>query len=228
MADNQVYLKQNVLAEPLFNQWYAWSHLISPANAAMYINNVHLKIMQSFVAAPQVHASTYKNPEMIGGPFMNYDASRMQEVKALLDKTIKEQAHMLAFAQALQRFEKTFVDESDGISLETMYKQVPDELRGYVELVYDLNNQPSIRFIEGLLYRSPYYNPASQSLALSLVEADERAFVLSTPRLEDDTHVHVELPFAHEAADSTKERQEPPLRSCSASPPTLRRASFSG
>jgi L-ascorbate metabolism protein UlaG (beta-lactamase superfamily) len=201
VADNQVYLKQNVLAEPLFNQWYAWSHLISPANAAMYINNVHLKIMQSFVAAPQVHASAYKNPEMIGGPFMNYDASRMQEVKALLDKTIKEQAHMIAFAQALQSFEKTFVDESDGISLEAIYKQVPDALRGYVELVYDLNNQPSIRFIEGLLYRSPYYNAASQSLALSLVEADERAFVLSTPRLEDNTHVHVGLPFEHEGLD---------------------------
>jgi len=210
VADDQVYLKQNVLAEPLFNQWYAWSHLISPANAAMYINNVHLKIMQSFVAAPQVHASAYKNPEMIGGPFMNYDASRVQEVKALLDKTIKGQERLIAFAQALQGFEKSFVDESDGISLESMYKQVPDEMRGYVELVYDLNNQPSIRFIEGLLYRSPYYNPASQSIALSLVEKDERPFVLSTPRLEDDKHAHVRLPFEHEGLDELFEMKFTP------------------
>jgi hypothetical protein len=30
MASPKLYLKQNVLVEPLFNQWYAWSYLISP------------------------------------------------------------------------------------------------------------------------------------------------------------------------------------------------------
>ncbi|NET07738.1 MAG: NAD-dependent epimerase/dehydratase family protein [Symploca sp. SIO2B6] len=30
-----VYLKPNVIIEPLFNQWYAWSYLISPATAAV-------------------------------------------------------------------------------------------------------------------------------------------------------------------------------------------------
>ena len=47
-----VYLKPNVLVEPLFNQWYAWTNLIAPATSAMYITNLHLKIMQSFVASP--------------------------------------------------------------------------------------------------------------------------------------------------------------------------------
>ena len=31
----QVYLKRNVMIEPLFNQWYAWSYLIAPATAAL-------------------------------------------------------------------------------------------------------------------------------------------------------------------------------------------------
>ena len=79
-----VYLKQNVLAEPLFNQWYAWPSLISPATAAMYIANAHVKIMQSFVAAPQVHVAALKNPAMRGGPFISYDATRTAEVKELM------------------------------------------------------------------------------------------------------------------------------------------------
>ncbi|HVQ39978.1 MAG TPA: hypothetical protein VMS31_20730, partial [Pyrinomonadaceae bacterium] len=62
MREDKLYLKQNVLVEPLFNQWYAWSHLIAPHNAAMNITNSHLKIMKSYVAAPQVHANAVKNP----------------------------------------------------------------------------------------------------------------------------------------------------------------------
>ena len=79
-----LYLKQNVLAEPLFNQWYAWPGLIAPATAAMFIANSHMKIMQSFVAAPQVHVSALKNPAMRGGPFINYASSRAGDIKELL------------------------------------------------------------------------------------------------------------------------------------------------
>ena len=42
MTNDMVYLRQDVVAEPLFNQWYAWSYLISPMTAAMYIANSHL------------------------------------------------------------------------------------------------------------------------------------------------------------------------------------------
>src|SRR5215216_2152733 len=71
MKSERVYLKQNVMVEPLFNQWYAWTHLISPATAAIYMANSHLKIMQSFISAPKIHASALKNPAMIGGPFID-------------------------------------------------------------------------------------------------------------------------------------------------------------
>src|SRR5205085_6813113 len=76
MNAERFYLKQNVLAEPLINQWYAWSYLIPPATAAMYMANSHLKIMQSFLSNPQMHVTALKNPAMIGGPFINYPASR--------------------------------------------------------------------------------------------------------------------------------------------------------
>ena len=70
MTTRNLYLKPNVLVEPLFNQWYAWSNLIAPATSSMYVANQHLKIMQSFVTSPQLHVSALKNPANLGGPFI--------------------------------------------------------------------------------------------------------------------------------------------------------------
>jgi len=201
MNTGKVYLKQNVLMQPLFNQWYAWSNLISPVTAPMYIANLHLKVMQSFVSTPQVHMSAVKNPAMLGGPFMNYDASRVPDIKDLLDRTIKTQGHLIKFAEAVQSLDKMLSAEADGASLEPFYPRVPDILRGYVELVYDLNNHPSMRFIENLLYKSPYYCESSQSVALSLVTDDSRPFVFSTPWLAGEGWLQLNMPFKDERLD---------------------------
>ena len=40
-------LKPTVVMEPLFDRWYAWSHLISPATAAMNIVDRHMSIIES-------------------------------------------------------------------------------------------------------------------------------------------------------------------------------------
>ena len=209
MRNEPLYLKQNVLVEPLFNQWYAWPYLISPATAAMYIVN-HLKIMQSFVAAPQIHIAALKNPAMRGGPFINYDAGKAAGIKELVEKTSKDHAPLLELAGAIQKMNATLATEASGFSLEPLYEKVPEPLKGYVELMYDLNNHPSLRFIEGLLYKSPYYNEASQSIALSLVTQDERPFALSTPNLGESGKLYLHLPFRAAALDELfKMKSEP-------------------
>jgi len=195
MSDDKVYLKPNAIVEPLINQWYAWSYLVPPATAARYIANSHIKIMESFIEAPQVHQSALKNPAMMGGPFINYDASRVDEVKDLLEKTKSEQANLIRLAAAIQELDKILREKADGYSLEALYEKVPEELKGYVELVYDANNHPSIRFIEGLLYRCSDYQSASQTVALSLADEDTRSFVLSTPRLPDNQTLHLNFRF---------------------------------
>jgi L-ascorbate metabolism protein UlaG (beta-lactamase superfamily) len=201
MVNTQYYLKPNVLVEPLFNSWYAWTYLIAPHTAAMNIANLHLKIMKSYVTAPQVHASAVKNPAMLGGPFIDYQGGRVEEIRALMSKTTKEQAHLIGFAESVRSLNELLVEEGRGFSLEPLYAKVPENLKGYVELVYDLNHNPSIKFIEGLLYESEYYRTDSQSVALSLIERDERAFALSTPRLPGDGSLELKLPFAHKAYD---------------------------
>ncbi|HMF58464.1 MAG TPA: MBL fold metallo-hydrolase [Pyrinomonadaceae bacterium] len=210
MPVERFYLRGDVVAEPLFNQWYAWSSLISPASSAMFVANSHLKIMQSFVTAPGVHAAALRNPAMRGGPFIACDVSRVKEIKALMEKTLKEQAHILEFAASIQRLSEMLANEADGSSLEPLYERVPDILRGYVELVYDLNNNPSIRFIEGLLYKSQYYPLSSQSISLSRGRTDERPFALSTPQLPDNEHLHLCVPFGSRKLDAFfKMKSEP-------------------
>src|SRR5438552_2168389 len=201
MTNSMSYLRQNVQVEPLFNHWYAWSHLIAPASAAMNIANLHLKIMKSYLAAPQVHANAVKNPAMLGGPFIDYNGGRTDEIRALMDRTLNEQAHMIKFADSVKSLDDTLRSEAKGYSLEPLYPKIPENLRGFVEIVYDLNNNPSIRFIEGLLYKSQYYSPASQALSLCLIDQDERAFALSTPRLPDDKSLRLEIAFSHKAVD---------------------------
>jgi L-ascorbate metabolism protein UlaG (beta-lactamase superfamily) len=201
LSVGSIYLKSDIVVEPLFNQWYAWANLIPPASAAMYIANSHLKIMESFVAAPQAHISALKNPALRGGPFINYEASKVGEIKELLQKTRKEQAHMLELAEAIKRLDDMLQTEATGFSLEPLYPKAPPQLRGYVELVYDLHNHPSIRFIEGLLYKSKYYNPGSQSVGLSQLSGDNRSFVFSTPRLKRNDYLFLNTPFDHEGLD---------------------------
>jgi hypothetical protein len=70
LNDKQLYLKQNIQVEPLIDHWYAWPHLIPPANAARNIAERHMKIMNSYISAPQIHLNAVKNPKMLGGPLL--------------------------------------------------------------------------------------------------------------------------------------------------------------
>lgn len=196
-----LYLKQNVALEPLYNHWYAWWYLMSPATAPLFVANLHVKLMQSFVTNPALHVTALKTPELRGGPYINYGVERVGEVKALLERTLKEQESSLRFAQAVAELDKLLATTT-GFSLEETYKRVPDLLRGYVELTYDLNNRAAARFVEALLYRSPFYKESSQSVSLRLLEGDARPYIYSTPRLDslEDT-LHVQVPFRHEGLD---------------------------
>ena len=210
MPNDQFYLKHNVKLEPLFTQWYAWSYLIPPATAAMNLVNSHLKILKSYVSAPELHVAAAKNPAMRGGPFINYPATRMEEIKALMERTQREQARLIELAGAIKTLSDMLRSEAKGYSLDTLYQKIPEGLKGYVELVYDLNNNSSFRLIEGLLYNSPFYNPSAQSVVLSIINGDQRPFVFSTPRLEDGDHLELDIPFNHPGIDELSKMRVTP------------------
>ena len=147
MANTQLFLRPNVMLEPLVDGWYAWAHLIPPATAARNLTERHLKIMDSYIESPETHASAVKNPALLGGPFMDFGGERVEDVKRLRERTVKKRARLVELSQAIAKLDALLREKGTGFSLEALYSEVPQELQGYVELVYDLNNHPSFRFI---------------------------------------------------------------------------------
>lgn len=189
------YLRPNVQVEPLIDRWYAWPHLIAPATAARNITDRHLKIMESYVSAPQVHAAAVRNPKMRGGPFIDHGGGRVDEIRALRERTIRERPHLLQLSHAIGELDELLRSHPRGYSLQPLYAAVPDALRGYVELVYDLQQNPSFRLLEPLLYTSAFYDRSMQSLMLSRIDGDDRPFILSTPRLDTPGSAHLRLSY---------------------------------
>src|SRR5438067_7776 len=102
MTSNEpLYLRQNIQLEPLIDYWYAWPHLIPPATAARNITERHLKIMDSYISAPLVHADAVQNPKMRGGPFIDYQGRRVDEIRRLRDFIKSERAHLIELSSAL-------------------------------------------------------------------------------------------------------------------------------
>jgi L-ascorbate metabolism protein UlaG (beta-lactamase superfamily) len=195
MNNELLYLKQNIQLEPLIDSWYAWPHLIPPGTLARNVTERHMKIMNSYINAPQIHANAVKNPKLLGGPFIDYEGKRIDEIKALRDRTKTERAHLFELSAALAELEQMLRSEARGFTLHPLYSKIPAPLKGYVELFYDLKNSPSYRLLESLLYKSRYYDRSLQSLMLSIITGDDRPFVLSTPRLESPDCFHWRIPF---------------------------------
>lgn len=196
-----LFLRSNVKVEPLIDRWYAWPHLVPPATAARNVTERHMKIMESYIEFPQMHAQATKDPKMRGGPFIDYAGKRVDEIKELCLKTKEERAQLFQLSAALKEVDDLLQEHAKGYSLTPLYPKIPQLLRGFVELGYDLSNHPTWRLLEPLLYRSQYYERAAQSLTLSLITGDDRPFVLSTPRLPGPDCLDLRIAFDDERVD---------------------------
>lgn len=194
-----LYLKPTIKIEPLIWNWYAWPYLIPPITAGCNIVERHLKIMQSYVLNPMVHAQAVKDPEMLGGPFIDLGGEKVKEIEELIRWTQEECSELIALNNAYKELDHVLQTEAQGDSIECLYSRIPQALKGLVELVYDLNNHPSIRLIEPLIYERYYpVLKKGQKIALSDTTMDYRPFVLSTPRINQGNEVYINIPFSDE------------------------------
>jgi L-ascorbate metabolism protein UlaG (beta-lactamase superfamily) len=205
-----MYLKTNVVIEPLVSGWYAWSHLISPATAAMNVTKRQMEIMNSYIDSPENHQEAVKDPAMLGGPFMDYPRDRSADVRALLENSIENQNDLIKLSFAIKKLDKLLKSHPRGLSLEGLYEKVPEILKGYVELVYDSNNNLSFRFFEELLYESEFYDSSSQSIALWITNNDSRPFSLSTPKLKEENVIHLPIAFNSKKIDALAKMKRVP------------------
>jgi L-ascorbate metabolism protein UlaG (beta-lactamase superfamily) len=197
MGDEPRYLRPNVIVEPLVDGFYAWLHTVAPVQAAMNLAFSQVPLLESYLQSPQVHVNASRNPDLRGGFFVNVEQDRVAEVRELLASVKRDRAPMLQFAKAVAQAEEIVRQAATGFDLTPLYPQLPAELAGLVELAYDTNNQPSVRYLEPLAYRSSAYIEDRQSVQLSFDPGTERPFMMSSPRLGGPGVLELRIPFAH-------------------------------
>jgi L-ascorbate metabolism protein UlaG (beta-lactamase superfamily) len=197
MAEETRFLRSDAIIEPLVDGFYGWLLTVAPVQAAMNLVTVQIPLLESYLQSPQVHINASSNPELRGGFFVNIEESRSGEVRELLASIKRDRAPMLEFAAAVAEAEELLRSTATGFDLTPLYGKLSPALSGLVELVYDTSNQPSVRFIEPLVYESSVYSEDRQSVQLSLETGTERPFILSTPRLSSPDVLDLRLPFRH-------------------------------
>ncbi|OQS36951.1 MBL fold metallo-hydrolase [Chromobacterium haemolyticum] len=210
--DAAVHLKSGVKLEPLFHRWYAWSHLVSPVQQAINLAFRQIPLLRSFIANPNVHIAASKNPQMLGGPFLELPASDLPAVRRLLQDTLKDAAPLLRFAEDLQKLNRQLQQTASGHSLDAVYAELPPTLAGLIEVSYDLNHHPGLRVLDPLLSYPDAADADRQALAFSTERDEQRHFFLNTPRLDGDARLVLPLPFAaphHEALAASRIRAVP-------------------
>lgn len=195
-------LNDSTVVEPLVNRWGAWACIVAPVSHAMFVKNYQVPLLQSYLRDPELHVKACKEPRMRSGRFLNIPIERKINIEQLLKTTESAEADAIKFAQVAIEFQQFLSREANGISMAKFYSQLPQELSGYVELVYDYFSRPNTRFIEPFLYKSKYYKTNLQSFRLFSLAADNsRDFLLNTPRLSSPAAVEWSTPFHDERVD---------------------------
>jgi 4-amino-L-phenylalanyl-[CmlP-peptidyl-carrier-protein] 3-hydroxylase len=198
-------LKKNVIAEPSVAGWYAWSYLLPPQTLAKYVKNHYRSIVESFIANPETHRTALKQARFQGGPFViEGHEGAYEKVRTWYASVRERHAPLLELADAIDELELKILPEQTGASMEAVYRQLPEPLAGRVELFYTRDNRtPDYRFIEPLLYHSPYFDRSLQQVRFSEIHQDDRAFALTTPVLEyTPRQVLVTVPLDSELLDT--------------------------
>jgi L-ascorbate metabolism protein UlaG (beta-lactamase superfamily) len=161
-----------------------------------------MKLLRSYLEDPNVHVEACKDAKLRSGPLVDISVDRAGEVQELLKDIEIKAGENIKLAKTVTEFHNKLVREAKGQSLEPFYGRAPEILRGYVELLYDYYNRPTVRFFESLLYESRYYRRDMQSLRLfKYLSDDSRPFFMNTPRLGMNGDIDWSIPFESPEVD---------------------------
>src|SRR5690606_29057009 len=150
---------------------------------------------------PEVHEAAVQDPDLLGGPFVDLPIHRLPEARAFLHWTRTALSSQLELARALEALWQLLAERANGHSMAELYGEMPQALRGLVELVYTPTGAPDIRPIEALLQHSAYQDPGLQSALIHRTSAAQRSFAMCTPRLPSPDELVLERPFNDPAYD---------------------------
>ncbi|WP_434599525.1 MBL fold metallo-hydrolase [Streptomyces sp. A5-4] len=193
-ADQKLYLRPSVVAQPLLHRWYAWPYLLAPHTGALNLRDRLLPIVDSYLKAPHIHESVTADPHRYGAPFLDPQGASHEDVQAVRDTMAKDGQAKLQLAEDIDQLRTLLRESALGGPMEPLYPQVPEALRGRVELVYDTAHRPSFRFFEPLMYTSMAYERHGQCVSLSPAPVPQ-PFVYSSPVLPTPERLDINLPF---------------------------------
>jgi L-ascorbate metabolism protein UlaG (beta-lactamase superfamily) len=182
--------------EPLVARWYAWPHLLSPASFALNMEYRYLPLLQSYLNNPAIHHAAAQDQSLFCGPFINVEAELREQISTLLTNSIENNQRGSALAKSIRRLEHDIIEFGDGDCLDRFYDELPDNLRGRIELGYDCHGRPNMRLFEPMLYLDSLTRDFQQ-ISLTQIADEERSFFLNTPRLRSPDRLDLDLAFDH-------------------------------
>jgi L-ascorbate metabolism protein UlaG (beta-lactamase superfamily) len=184
------------------NRWVAWAYNVPPVAGSLFTKNYQIRLMESYLQNPKTHNDACRVPDLRSGPFIAVPMEKAHEIQRLLEYTRANMSEHLQFADNLLDFYDLLITKAKGESLDRFYEQIPARLRGYVELVYDYHHRPMVKCMENMLYRSSFYNEEFQSFHIfRQLRDDSRAFILNTPRLQQEDRIDWRIPLSSKLAD---------------------------
>jgi L-ascorbate metabolism protein UlaG (beta-lactamase superfamily) len=208
---DEVFLRPEVKIEPLACGWYAWSHLIAPAQLAMNVAFRQLPLLESFIANPAIHESAATNPAFVGGSFVALKASDAPRAQALMADMANRCADLIRFAKSIRELDQNVQSKAQGFCLDQFYGDLPSGLAGLVEIVYDLNNHPKVRISEELIYHGALETRRLQQIYLHDTPGSARPFFMSTPRLDREDTLLLDMPYADPRVDTLCRMKSHPI-----------------
>lgn len=196
------YLSPAVSPQPLVHRYYAWSHAVPPHTAALSLRKRQLTVLESFLSAPAQHVSALEERALFGGPFLDPGAASVDDLAEFRDQLVKQATPLLDLADDLDAARALVRERADGDAMTDLYDELPTSLRGCVELVYDDIDQPSVRVIEPMLYRSPAYQRSAQVISLRAGPDLSQPFILHSPVLRGPDRLDLAVPFDSPALDA--------------------------
>lgn len=205
------FLALGVKIELLVDRWYAWPHLLAPVQQGFNLLYRYLPALKSFVAAPAVHAAAARDPEMFGGPFVDLPASDVSAVRQYIATVEAKRADILSLVSNFKRLDASLQGSASGHSLDMLQSHIPVNLRGMIDLVYDLHNHPKIRILEEMFEEDDLGHRDSQEILLHRQRDVDRPFFLSTPRIGLEGGTFAKVTFDDEALQALAGARSAPV-----------------
>jgi L-ascorbate metabolism protein UlaG (beta-lactamase superfamily) len=113
----------------------------------------------------------------------------------LLERITESCAHLIHFSRDFVSFHRKILERASGGNLDEYYDDVPESLRGIVEITYDLNNRPVLRVFDELSGEAGLCNDETHEIMFFSFQDEKRGFFLNTPRLDRDTCIIASAAF---------------------------------